>query len=247
MTSKRRSDAVIAICVQEPTEDGSSMDFGIIKGDDLRFLHQAFITDTITNALEISSIDVRLYYINEPDRKRLVKTAIDYLEKKLTGKRLDSMKERFTHYEMEREGWGQRMSWAFQDCFKNGYKNVYLIGSRTPTITPKMMKTALKMLKESDAVFGPTPEGRYYSIGMSGSYQIELSGFDWKFPAIYSEVADAFTEKQLSWSELEIWYAVETSEYLELMARDINQYRFEGDEFTAHETEIVLERILSRL
>ena len=82
---------------------------------------------------------------------------------------------------------------------------------------------------------------------MSGSYQISLDDFDWKSPSIYSQVAESFTEKQLSWSELEIWYAVESSEYLEMMARDINQYRFEGDETTAHETEVVLERILARL
>lgn len=223
------------------------MDLGIIKGDDLRFLHQAFITDTVANALEVVTADTRLYYINEPDRKRLVKTALEYIEKKLDGKRLEGLHERFTQFEQEREGWGQRMGRVFTDCFTSGYKSVLMIGSRTPTITPTMMKTAIKMLKASDAVFGPTPEGRYYTIGLSGGYQIDLAQFDWKSSSIYSEVADAFSEKKLSWSELEIWYAVESSEYLEMMARDINQYRFEGDEFTAHETEVVIERILARL
>lgn len=247
MTVRKKCDTVIAVCVQEPTEDGSSMDLGLIKGDDLRFLHQAFITDTVANALEVTSADTRLYYIDDPDRKRLVKTALEYLEKKLDGKRLEGLHDRFTQYEQDREGWGHRMDHVFSDCFAAGYKNVLMIGSRTPTITPAMMKTALKMLKESDAVFGPTPEGRYYTIGLSGGYQIDLSKFDWKSSSIYSEVADAFSEKKLSWSELEIWYAVESSEYLEMMARDINQYRFEGDEFTAHETEVVIERILARL
>jgi hypothetical protein len=31
------------------------------------------------------------------------------------------------------------------------------------------------------------------------------------------------------------------------MVRDINQWRFEGDEKTARETEIVMERLLSRM
>jgi len=247
MSVRKKCDTVIAVCVQEPTEDGSCMDLGIIKGDDLRFLHQAFITDTVANALEVAAADTRLYHIDDPDRKRLVRTALDYLEKKLDGKRLEGLHERFAQFEQDREGWGFRMSRAFTDCFAAGYKNVLVIGSRTPTITPDMMKTAIKMLKESDAVFGPTPEGRYYTIGMSGSYQIDLAQFDWKSSSIYSQVADAFSERKLSWSELEIWYAVESSEYLELMARDINQYRFEGDEFTAHETEVVIERILARL
>ena len=53
MTSKKKKGQAIAICIQEPFEDGSSMDFGAIQGDDLKFLHQAFITDTITSALDV--------------------------------------------------------------------------------------------------------------------------------------------------------------------------------------------------
>ncbi len=109
-----------------------------------------------------------------------------------------------------------------------------------------MMRAALRMLEDSDAVFGPTPDGRYYTIGMSGSYHIKLSDFDWKSPTFYSEVASAFTG-QLSWSELEIWYAVESPEELDLLARDINQYRFEQDDESARETELVMERLIAKL
>ena len=247
MPAKKKNNSVIALCIQEPMEDGSAMDFGVIKGDDLRFLHQAFITDSIANALDLGDADVRLYYIDLSDRKRLVKIVLDYLKKKLNGTKAEGLKNRFSDYDMKKERWGLRIERIFKDCFEAGYTNVLLIGSRTPTITSQMMKTALKMLKESDAVFGPTPEGRYYTIGMSGSYQIKLADFDWKSPKIYSEVAESFTDRQLSWSELEIWYAVETPEELELLARDINQYRFEGDEETARETELVLERIITKL
>jgi len=247
MPAKTKNKSVLALCIQEPMEDGSAMDFGVIKGDDLRFLHQAFITDSLANALELTETDIRLYYISLPDRKRLVKIVLDYLKKKLNGVRAEGLKDRFSDYEMEKDRWGVRIERIFKECFDAGYTDVMMIGSRTPTITSQMMKTALKMLKESDAVFGPTPEGRYYMIGMSNSYRINLADFDWKSPKIYSEVAEAFSEKKLSWSELEIWYAVETPDELELLARDINQYRFEGDEETARETELVLERILTKL
>lgn len=42
-------------------------------------------------------------------------------------------------------------------------------------------------------------------------------------------------------------YAVDTSEELEVMVRDINQFRFEGDDSTARETEIIMERILAKM
>lgn len=242
-SKKNNCSSAIAICVQELSEDGSTMDLGSITGDDLRFVHQAFITDTIRHAFAIPDVDIRLFHQDNPERKRLVKIVTDYLTSKLPG----DFSERFRSYEMKKERWGIRIEKVFQDCFNQGYSNVLVLGSRTPTMNTDMMKRALKMLEESDAVFGPTPEGRYYIIGMRDDYRIRLSDFDWKSPSIYSEVANAFAGFDLSWSELEIWYAVESADDLELMARDINQYRFEGDQDTARETEIALERIISRL
>lgn len=246
MPRTKKNDSVIAICIQEPTEDGSKMDFGAIQGDGLRFLHQAFITDTIMHALDTGA-DVRLYYADLSDRKRLVTIVTEYLKKKLSGKRGTAFKNGFKAQKLPDERWGLRIEKVFQDCFKSGYKHVLAIGSRTPTVHTKKMARALRMLKEGDAVFGPTPEGRYYVIGMSGAYKIELSAFDWKSPSIYSEVADAFTREGLAWSELEIWYCVEDPDELELMVRDINQWRYEGDENTARETELVMERLLTKL
>lgn len=247
MPPKTGNDSIIAICVQEPMEDGCSMDFGCIQGDDLRFLHQAFITDTIVNAIEAGGADIRLYHINQPERRHLVEIVTNYLAGKLKGRQAVRYRNGFGMVELANDPWGIRIEQIFTSCFEDGYKHVLVAGSRTPTIKTDMFKTALKMLVESDAVFGPTPEGRYYVIGMSGSYRIRLSEFDWKSPLIYSEVANAFTRQNLAWSELEIWYCVDTSEELEMMVRDINQFRFEGDEQTAHETEKVMERILSRL
>jgi len=241
------NSSVIAICVQEPFEDGSCMDLGSIRGDDLRFLHQAFISDTITHALELDDVDTRLYYRDEPDRKRFVQIIYDYLKRKLTGKKATAFARNLSLYEQSCERWGIRIEKAFTECFAAGYKSVLVVGSRTPTIRPAMLRTSLRMLEKADAVFGPTPEGRYYTIGMSGAPKINLSGFDWKSPSIYSEVAEAFTREGLAWAEQEIWYAVETTDDLELMVRDINQYRFEGDETTAIETEKVMERLLTKL
>ena len=247
MSPKRKNDFVIAVCIQEPKEDGSSMDFGPIEGDELRFLHQAFITDTLLNALEVEDADIRLYYIGLPDRKRLVKIVTDYISKKIKDNRSDSFQSRFKGQELEKERWGLRIEKVFRDCFGEGYKHVLVIGSRTPTISQKMFRMAQRMLKESDAVFGPTPDGRYYSIGMTDSYKIKLSDFDWKSPSIYSEVANAFASEGLAWSELDIWYCADTTDDLEMIVRDINQFRLQGDEATAYETEKVIERLLTKL
>ncbi len=243
--TKKSNDTVIAVCIQEPAEDGSTMDLGVFQGDSVRFLHQAFITDTIGHALDTDA-EVRLFFVDHPERTRLVSIITDYLKKKLTGKRGTALKSKFKSVSMDNERWGLRIEKVFQDCFTEGFKHVLVIGSRTPTVKTSKLNRALRMLKEGDAVFGPTPEGRYYVIGMSKSYRIELSKFDWKSPSIYSEVSEAFSKQGLAWSELEIWYCVEDHDELELMVRDINQWRFEGDETTARETELVMQRLLSK-
>lgn len=246
MSPKKKNETVIAVCIQEPLEDGSTMDFGLIQGDNLRFLHQAFITDTLMSASTIQEADVRLYYVDIPERKKLVKIVTEYIGKQTKGIDDGFLKNRFEKVKLEKERWGIRVEKIFEDCFKQGYKNVLVIGSRTPTVTTDMMLMAVKLLSQSDAVFGPTPEGRYYAIGMSGKAHIKLSEFDWKLPTIYHDVSDALDAKGLKWSELEIWYCVEQPEELEMAIRDINQFRFQDDETTAHETEKALERILSK-
>lgn len=218
------------------------MSMGPIRGADLAALHEAFVLDTVGNMLAVESVDVRLYHNDLPDQRRAAKLAIEVASK---GGKGDNPK--FTVHERARERWGVRIEAVFRDCFEAGYKHALMIGSRTPTITSSMMSTAIRMLRESDAVFGPTPEGRYYVIGMTGSSRIDLSKFDWTSAHIYSDVAQTFTKKKLSWSELEIWYVVEGTDDLEIMVRDINQYRFEGDEDSARHTEAVLERLIAKL
>ncbi len=242
MSPKKKHDSVIAICLQEPSEDGSSMSFGAIRGDDLATLHEAFILDTVGNALGVDSADVRLYHNDLGEQRRAAQRATD-----IAGGKAKGESAKFTTIERARERWAARVEGVFRDCFDAGYKHVLVIGSRTPTITSPMFNTALRMLRESDAVFGPTPEGRYYVIGMSGAHRINLSEFDWKSAHIYSDVAHAFTKKKLSWSELEIWYVVESVDDLEIMARDINQYRFEGDDDSAKFTEEIMERLIAKL
>ncbi len=247
MSPKKKNKTVIAVCIQEPQEDGSSMDFGLIDGDNLRFLHQAFITDTIMSASTLQDADIRLYFVDMPERKKFVKIITDYVNKQTKDVEPTFIKERFKKVKLAKERWGVRIEKLYDDCFKQGYENVLVIGSRTPTVSAEMIGSALQLLKNSDAVFGPTPEGRYYIIGMSGKQHLPLSEFDWKSPSIYHDVANRLKENGLEWKELDIWYCVEQIEELEMAIRDINQFRLQGDELTAHETEKVLERIFSKL
>ena len=247
MSDKKQIDTALAICIQEVTEDGSELNVGDeYSFEDISFLHQGFIADTLVNVLGINNIDLRLYYADLPHTRKSVETIINYLSEKLKGKRAAALSNHLKVRQLSPDRWGIKMDAIFRDCFDVGYKHVVFIGSRTPTLKEKMIKLAIRLLKKSDAVFGPTVEGRYYLIGMSGEYHVNLASFDWSSPNIYSEVVDSFREKGLTWTEMEMWYAVEHPEDIEYLVRDINQYRLEGDELSAKETEKVLERLIKR-
>jgi hypothetical protein len=249
MTEKGRNNIALVICIQEVKEDGSSMNLGNqLSDEDISYLHQAFIADSIINALMLSRVDIKLYYSPKPETRRSVDTILKYIKGRLRGRKLTAFESgRVEVAELGPGRWGQKMDESFRRCFDQGYTKVLFIGSRTPTLTSDMISSAVKILNKKDVVFGPTVEGRYYMIGFARDYHIALAQFDWKEANIYSQVASHIESKGLSWEETEIWYAVEHPEDVEYLARDINHFRFTGDEETARETEKVLERILSRL
>lgn len=248
MTEKGKNNVALIICIQEVKEDGSSMNLGNqLSEDDISYLHQAFIADSIINALMLSKVDIKLFYSPKPMTRKSVETILNYIRGRLKGRKRNAFESgRIEVAELGPGRWGQKMDESFRRCFDQGYSKVLFIGSRTPTLTHEMISGAVKILNKKDVVFGPTVEGRYYMIGFAHNYHIALSDFDWKAANIYSQVASQIEDRGLSWEETEIWYAVEHPEDVEYLARDINHFRLTGDEETARETEKVLERILSR-
>ncbi len=249
MTEKAQNNIALIICIQEVKEDGSTMNLGNqLSEEDISYLHQAFIADSISNALMLSKVDIKLFYSPKTKTKRSVDTILKYIKGRLTGKKKNIFEDgRLEVGELGPGRWGQKMDESFRRCIDQGYSKVLLIGSRTPTLTHHMISDAIKILDKKDVVFGPTVEGRYYMIGFASDYHIALADFKWKEANIYSQVVSHIEDRGLSWQETEIWYAVEHPEDVEYLARDINHFRLIEDEETARETEKVLERILERL
>ncbi|MFQ5607539.1 MAG: DUF2064 domain-containing protein [Candidatus Zixiibacteriota bacterium] len=247
MPELHKYETAVAICVQEITEDGSNLTLGERFDErQLSLLSQAFTADTLVSALSAPDVAVRLFFGDDPATVSSVAKIVDYLRSRLekgNGSLLDS--DRFAEVELPANRWGIKMEEAMAACFAEGFKKVIFLGSRSPTVTVSLIKQAIQELDTHDAVFGPTVEGRYYLMGMKGDLHTSLSQFNWRTPEIYSDVSSALTSEGHNWSELPMWYVVEHPEDLEYLVRDINQFRMEGDEITAHETERALERFLA--
>lgn len=62
---------------------------------------------------------------------------------------------------------GERMEYAIQKGFEDGFKNIILIGSDLYDISEIDLKAAFKALKNHNFVLGPAEDGGYYLIGMN--------------------------------------------------------------------------------
>ncbi len=61
---------------------------------------------------------------------------------------------------------GLRMEYAFQQGFKDGYKNIIIIGSDMYDLSQTDLKLAFQSLEQHDFVIGPAEDGGYYLLGM---------------------------------------------------------------------------------
>jgi rSAM/selenodomain-associated transferase 1 len=61
---------------------------------------------------------------------------------------------------------GQRMEYAFEAGFANGYQNIIIIGSDMYDLTQKDIENAFMALASHEYVIGPAEDGGYYLFGM---------------------------------------------------------------------------------
>jgi uncharacterized protein len=67
---------------------------------------------------------------------------------------------------------GQRMHYAFQEAFRKGCKKVVLIGTDVPEASEEHLRQAFEALDNYEMVLGPTYDGGYWLIGLTGPFGV---------------------------------------------------------------------------
>ncbi len=62
---------------------------------------------------------------------------------------------------------GERMEYAFNKGFKNGYEHIIIIGSDLYDISQNDIENAFAKLQNNDAIIGPATDGGFYLLGLS--------------------------------------------------------------------------------
>ncbi len=85
------------------------------------------------------------------------------------------------------EDLGQRMAFAFDAAFANGYKKVLLMGSDCPRNSTENIQNAFQWLDDVPCVFGPAVDGGYYLVGLHKMRQDIFMDIAWSTDKVLAQ------------------------------------------------------------
>lgn len=105
---------------------------------------------------------------------------------------------------------GQRMRHYFEMSFAAGVESAVLIGSDSPTLPIAYVEKAFDHLAELPVVLGPSDDGGYYLIGLSGEVPDIFQDIDWSTSEVWRQTVGRLQAAGQSYYELPPWYDVDT-------------------------------------
>jgi uncharacterized protein len=110
---------------------------------------------------------------------------------------------------------GDKMRQAFVDRFADGYEKVVIIGSDSPSLPVLYINEALA--SDKDMMLGPSTDGGYYLIGMSGKVSEVFGGVAWGTDQVLDETLGHVKKAGVSLELLPVWYDVDFPEDLKFL------------------------------
>jgi hypothetical protein len=120
---------------------------------------------------------------------------------------------------------GARLSLTVKEALEDGVEQLLIIGSDSPTLATRHFHRAFEALEQgADIVLGPSFDGGYYLIGMSGFYPRVFEEIDWSTPRVLHQTLERAREVELNVELLEFWYDVDELEDLLLLRTHLLQH-----------------------
>ena len=110
---------------------------------------------------------------------------------------------------------GEKMHSAFSDRFKEGYDKVLIIGSDSPSLPGSYIGKAFA--SEKDLILGPSADGGYYLIAMTGKVFEVFAGVPWGTEKVLEETLKKVKDANISLELLPVWYDVDLPEDLKFL------------------------------
>jgi uncharacterized protein len=120
---------------------------------------------------------------------------------------------------------GARLLFTFDRLFRQGFTQVIVIDSDTPTLPTAYLEQALMLIAErvNDVVLGPTEDGGYYLIGLRQSHRELFEQMPWSTSQVFPETRRRSEQYGLTVACTEYWYDVDTPEDLSRLRGSLDQ------------------------
>jgi rSAM/selenodomain-associated transferase 1 len=111
---------------------------------------------------------------------------------------------------------GERLRNCFDLGFKLGFDKLIVIGSDSPDLPDRIIKTAVEKLNDYDIVIGPCEDGGYYIIGFTNHsfFPDVFKGIMWSTSTVFKKTVKVLESKDKHFFILEKWCDVDTIEDL---------------------------------
>ena len=109
---------------------------------------------------------------------------------------------------------------------------VVLIGSDSPSLPTRFIADAFAALDNHACVIGPASDGGYYLIGLAADAVSAglFEGIEWSTSSVFKQTIAKIAAAELTLSILPIWYDVDSTDSLELLAGHIAGARLDADQ-----------------
>ena len=120
---------------------------------------------------------------------------------------------------------GARLLFTFDRLFRQGFTQVIVIDSDTPTLPTAYLEQALMLIAErvNDVVLGPTEDSGYYLIGLRQSHRELFEQMPWSTSQVFPETRRRSEQYGLTVACTEYWYDVDTPEDLSRLRESLDQ------------------------
>jgi hypothetical protein len=118
-------------------------------------------------------------------------------------------------------GLGDAFSSAFARHFREGFDQVVLMASDSPSLPAEVLESAADALAVHDVCIGPSVDGGYYLIGLRRPCPDVFAGIDWSTPRVFEQTLDRAGRLELSIHVLPEWFDVDGPADLERLRADL--------------------------
>ncbi len=120
---------------------------------------------------------------------------------------------------------GARLLSTFDQLFHQGYTQVMVIDSDTPTLPTAYLEQALRLFadRKTDVVLGPTEDGGYFLIGLRRSCHALFEHMPWSTARVTPETLRRAAQHGLTVACTASWYDVDTADDFRRLAQSLDR------------------------